>query len=149
MFLVVRCQHVSGACQSRSHPVLSLREALQKYVELSLSTPPFLTLQFHEKDLTPTPILLRIRLILPPLRHILSMVGICCSVAMILFNVSSILCNASYSTIPLLFLFCFRVFVKSFRDFIIVSSGVKVGCVMYLCLKCTVSDILSLLVFLT
>ncbi len=52
--------------------VLSLREASQKYVELSPSTPPFLTLQFHEKDLTPTPNLLRIRPILPPLGHILS-----------------------------------------------------------------------------
>jgi hypothetical protein len=27
MFLVVRCQHASGMCQSHSHPVLSLREA--------------------------------------------------------------------------------------------------------------------------
>jgi hypothetical protein len=57
MFLIVRCQHAPGACQSL---VLSLREALRKYVELSPSTPPFLTLQFHEKDLTPTPNLLRI-----------------------------------------------------------------------------------------
>jgi hypothetical protein len=75
MFLVVTCQHASGAsgaCQSHSRPVLSLREASRKYVELSLNTPPFLTLQFHEKDLTPTPNLLRIRPILPPLGHILS-----------------------------------------------------------------------------
>ena len=72
MFLAVTCQHVSGACQSHSCPVLSLREASQKYIELSPSTPPFLTLQFHEKDLTPTPNPLQIRPILPPLGHILS-----------------------------------------------------------------------------
>jgi hypothetical protein len=72
MFLIVRCQHAPGACQSHSHPVLSLREASRKYIELSPSTLPFLTLQFHEKDLTPTPNLLRIRPILPPLGHILS-----------------------------------------------------------------------------
>jgi hypothetical protein len=72
MFLVVRCQHASGACQSHSHLVLSLREASRKYVELSPSTPPFQTLRFHEKDLTPTQNLLRIRLILPPLGHVLS-----------------------------------------------------------------------------
>ncbi len=60
MFLAVTCQHVSGACQSPSCPVLNLREALWKYVELSPSTPPFLTLQFYKKDLTPTPHLLRI-----------------------------------------------------------------------------------------
>jgi hypothetical protein len=75
MFLLVACQHMSGACQSHSHPVLSLREASRKYVELSPSTPPFLTLQFHEKDLTPTPNLLRIWPILPPLGHILSVTG--------------------------------------------------------------------------
>jgi hypothetical protein len=73
MFLAVRCQHASGTCQSHSRPVLSLREALRKYVELSPSTPPFLTLPFHEKDLTPTPNLLRIWSILPLLRHILSL----------------------------------------------------------------------------
>ncbi len=58
MFLAVTCQHASGACQSHSHPVLKLREALRKYVELSPSTPPFLALGFYEKDLTPTPNLL-------------------------------------------------------------------------------------------
>jgi hypothetical protein len=72
MFLVVTCQHMSGTCQSHSRLVLSLRETLRKYVELSLSTPPFLTIQFHKKDLMPTPNLLQIRLILPPLGHILS-----------------------------------------------------------------------------
>ena len=60
MFLAVTCQHASGACQSHSRLVLNLREALRKYVELSPSTPPFLTLRFYEKDLTPTPNLLRI-----------------------------------------------------------------------------------------
>jgi hypothetical protein len=38
MFLAVMCQHASGACQSNSRPVLSLREASRKYVELSPST---------------------------------------------------------------------------------------------------------------
>jgi hypothetical protein len=75
--------------------------------------------------------------------------GSCCSVDEILFSVLPILCIASYSTIPLLFLFCFRAFDKLFRAFTNVSSGVKVGYVMYLCSKCTVSDILLLLVFLT
>ncbi len=72
MFLAVMCQHASGACQSHFRPVLSLCEASRKYTELSPSTPPFLTLQFHKKDLTPTPNLLRIRPILPQLGHILS-----------------------------------------------------------------------------
>ena len=60
MFLVIRCQQASGACQSNSCPVLSLHEALQKYAELSPSTLPFLTLRFYEKDLMPTPNLLQI-----------------------------------------------------------------------------------------
>ncbi len=60
MFLAVTCQHVSGACQSHSRLVLNLREASRKYVELSPSTLPFLTLRFYKKDLTPTPNLLRI-----------------------------------------------------------------------------------------
>ncbi len=60
MFLAVTCQHASGTCQSHSRPVLNLREASRKYVELSPSTPPFLTLQFYKKDLTLTPNLHRI-----------------------------------------------------------------------------------------
>jgi hypothetical protein len=60
MFLAVTYQHASGACQSHSCPVLSLREALRKYVELSPSTLQVLTLQFYKKYLTPTPNLLRI-----------------------------------------------------------------------------------------
>ncbi len=60
MFLAVMCQHASGVCQSHSRMVLNLREALQKYIELSPSTPPFLTLRFYEKDLMLTPNLLQI-----------------------------------------------------------------------------------------
>ncbi len=52
--------------------VLYLREISRKYTELSPSTLPFLTLQFHEKDPPPTPNLLQIWPILPPLGHILS-----------------------------------------------------------------------------
>jgi hypothetical protein len=74
---IVSMRHVSGACQSHSCPVLSLREASWKYVELSHSTPPFLTLRFHEKDILPTPRLLRVRPILPPLGHILSSIVGC------------------------------------------------------------------------
>jgi hypothetical protein len=50
MFLAVTCQHASGACQSHSRLVLNLREALRKYVELSPSTPPFLTLQIYSES---------------------------------------------------------------------------------------------------
>ena len=80
---VPRC-HVSArvsACQSHSRLVLNLREASRKYVELSPSTLPFLTLRFYKKDLTLPPNLLRISgryslrfgiLILPLLGHIFS-----------------------------------------------------------------------------
>jgi hypothetical protein len=87
--------------------------------------------------------------ILSKVTHVDVMGGTCRSVAGKLFIMLSILWSASYSTILLLFLFCFRALVKSFRAFNMVFFGVKVGWVMYLCLKCTVSDILSLLVFLT
>ncbi len=60
MFLAVTCQHASGTCQSHSRPVLNLCEASWKYVGLSPSTLPFLTLRFYEKDLMPTPNLLQI-----------------------------------------------------------------------------------------
>jgi hypothetical protein len=63
MFLLVACQHASGTCKSHFCLELSLREVLRKYVELSPNT---------EKDLTPTPNLLQIQPIPPPLRHILS-----------------------------------------------------------------------------
>jgi hypothetical protein len=72
MFLAITCQHAPGACQSHSCPGLSLHEASRKYVELSHSTLPFLTLRFHKKDLTPTSNLLPIWPILPPYGHILS-----------------------------------------------------------------------------
>jgi hypothetical protein len=64
MFLAVTCQHASGTCQSHSRPVLNLREASRKYVELSPSTPPFLTLhtrkircqlRIYSKSLANTP----------------------------------------------------------------------------------------------
>ncbi len=72
MFLLVACQHASGMCQSHFCPVLSLRKVPQKYVELSPNTLPLLTLRFCKKYLTPTPNLLQIRPIPPPLGHILS-----------------------------------------------------------------------------
>ncbi len=72
MFLLVACQHASGMCHSHFCSILSLHEAPRKYIELSPSTPPFLTLQFREKDLTPTPNLPQIRPIPPPLGRILS-----------------------------------------------------------------------------
>ncbi len=60
----VPCCHASGACQSHSRLVLSLREASWKYVELSPNTPLCLTLRFHEEVLSPTPNLLQIQPIL-------------------------------------------------------------------------------------
>jgi hypothetical protein len=72
MFLLVPCQQVSGTCQSHFCPVLSLPKVPRKYFELSPNTLPFLTLRFRKEDLTPTPNLLRIRPIPPPLGHILS-----------------------------------------------------------------------------
>ena len=66
----------------------------------------------------------------------------------ILFRISSSRCSASISSMPFLFRLSFSASVRSFSAFTIVSSGVKVGSVIYLCLKCTVSDILSLRVFL-
>ncbi len=76
MFLLVTCQHMSGTCQSHFCLALSLRKVPWKYVELSPNTPPFLTLQFCKKDLTPTPNLVQIWPIPPPLRHILSFLPI-------------------------------------------------------------------------
>ena len=66
----------------------------------------------------------------------------------ILFRISSSRCSASISSMPFLFRLAFSASVRSSNAFTIVSSGVKVGSVMCLCLKCTVSDILSLRVFL-
>ncbi len=69
------------------------------------------------------------------------------SVGMLL-RTSLIRCSASISSMPFLFLRSFSACVRSLSAFTIVSSVVKVGSVMYLCLKCTVSVILSLRVFL-
>jgi hypothetical protein len=41
--------HVAGTCQSQIRPVQSLRQALQIFMELSCSTPPFLTLCFYQE----------------------------------------------------------------------------------------------------
>jgi hypothetical protein len=70
MFLAVTCQHVSGACQSHSRPVLNLCGAWWKYVELSPSTPPFLTLQFYKRSDTNSESTPNLRPILPLLGHI-------------------------------------------------------------------------------
>ena len=74
--------------------------------------------------------------------------GAVVGLAGILFRSSSIRCSVSISSMPFLFLRSFSACVRSLSAFTILSSGVKVGSVMYLCLKCTVSDILSLCVFL-
>ena len=74
--------------------------------------------------------------------------GACVGLVGILFRISSNRCSASISSMPFLFRRSVSASVRSFSAFTIVSSGVKVGSVMYLCLKCTVSDILSLRVFL-
>jgi hypothetical protein len=67
----------------------------------------------------------------------------------ILFNSSSIFWSASISNVPFVFLLSFRLCVRSFNAFTIVSSRVRVGCVMCLCLKYTVSDTLSLFMCFT
>ena len=80
--------------------------------------------------------------------HRLLCVGAGVGLTGILFRISSSRCSASISSMPFLFRLAFSASVRSFNAFTIVSSGVKVGSVMCLCLKCTVSDILSLRVFL-
>ena len=65
-----------------------------------------------------------------------------------LLRSSLIRCNASISSIPFLFLRSFSACVRSLSAFTIMSSGIRVGSVMYLCLKCTVSDIRLLHVLL-
>jgi hypothetical protein len=75
--------------------------------------------------------------------------GVDCGGVGILFINSSNFCNASYSIAPFVFRQSLSASVKSFNAFTIVSSGVSVGAVMCLCLKCTVSEILTLLVCLT
>ena len=67
----------------------------------------------------------------------------------ILFSSLSNFWSASILTVPLVFCLSFKACVRLFNALTIVSSGVKVGAVMCLCLKWTVSDILSLLECLT
>ena len=85
--------------------------------------------------------------------HFVIVVGMFgCSIVVcvgILFNNSSIFWRASISTMPFVFCCFFKACVRSFKAFTIESSGVKVGVVMCLCLKSTVSVILLLLVCLT
>jgi hypothetical protein len=66
---------------------------------------------------------------------------------MLLSN-SSIFSNALICASPFTFFLPFRACVKSSIALMIMSACIKVGCVMYRCLINTVSDILSLLVFL-
>ena len=81
---------------------------------------------------------------------VVCMVG-CSAIVVVgnLFSSSSNFWIASFSTLLLVFRLSFKACVRSFNALTIVSSGVKVGAVMCLCLKWTVSDILSLLEFLT
>ncbi len=58
-----------------------------------------------------------------------------------LFNSSSIIVSLSICCIPCVFLAPFNAQVKSSIALTTVSTGVSVGCVIYLCLKNTVSDI--------
>ncbi len=74
--------------------------------------------------------------------------GAVVGLAGILLRSSSIRCSGSISSVPFLFCHSFSACVRSLSAFTIVSSGVKVGSVMNLCLKCTVSEILLLHVFL-
>ena len=66
-----------------------------------------------------------------------------------LFNNLSIVFNLSICCIPCVFLVPFNAWVRSLIALTTVSTGVSVGCVMYLCLKKTVSDIHLLFVFFT
>ncbi len=71
MFLAITCQHASGACRSHSRPVLNLREASRKYIELfsqysAVSDTPILW-ERSDADSESTP---NLRPILPPLVHI-------------------------------------------------------------------------------
>ncbi len=82
------------------------------------------------------------------LRIVVGCVGISCSMGILFIN-SSNFCNASYSIAPFVFRQSLSASVRSFKAFTIVSSRVSVGAVMCLCLKCTVSDILTPLVCFT
>jgi hypothetical protein len=77
-----------------------------------------------------------------------SCVGVGCYMGILFINLS-IFCNASYSIVPFVFRCSLSAYVRSFNAFTIASSGVSVGAMMCLCLKCTVSDILTPLVCFT
>ncbi len=81
-------------------------------------------------------------------RVVTDCVRVVCGLGILFIN-SSNFCNASYSIAPFVFRRSLRASVRSLMAFTIVSSGVSDGVVMCLCLKCTVSDILVLLVCLT
>ncbi len=66
-----------------------------------------------------------------------------------LFNSLLIFFSLSICCISCTFLAPFSALVRLLIALTSVSTGVSVGCVMYLCLKNTVSDSLLLLVFLT
>ncbi len=56
---------------------------------------------------------------------------------------SSNFCSASNSIMPFVFLLPFRACARLLMAFVTMFADVRVGCVMYLCLKNTVSDTLS------
>ncbi len=60
----------------------------------------------------------------------------------------SIFCSTLICSLPFMFLLSISACVRSLSAFIIVSSGIKVGCVMYLCLKCTLSGNISLFILM-
>ncbi len=57
--------------------------------------------------------------------------------------------SASNSIMSFIFFLPFRACARSLMAFVSMSADVRVGCVMYLCLKNMVSDTLLLLVFFT
>jgi hypothetical protein len=63
---------IPEACSSLSHVSTHQARASPVPTRYYVYALPFLALHFHEKDLPPTPRLLRVWLILPPLGHILS-----------------------------------------------------------------------------
>lgn len=69
-------------------------------------------------------------------------------VGLVLFKMSFIFCNTSISSFPQVLSLCWNAEEISPTAFIIWSSGVTVGRVMYRCWKNTVSEILLLRVFL-
>ncbi len=71
------------------------------------------------------------------------------SVSGVLVRMVSSRFSASICSNPLWLRFSFKAFVRTFNALVIVSAGVKVGCVMNFVLKNTVSDTLSLFVCFT